>query len=146
MNDVLPPKESEFSGRHSITFLPPVQGIFLKVWGEGCKVKNTNIFTLTQHTLLPSKCNMFNYVNSVVIISDTENLLGILRELMLDRGFEYFTQYDASDAALALLKAGAQKLHRLYWPYIQVRPLLFLHSVMPETLSNFLRCLWVSSK
>ena len=53
-----------------------------------------------------------------------------------------FTAHSASETALAVVKAGAQRLQRLYYPFVQTRPIIFAYSLLPETVSTFIRYIW----
>ena len=50
--------------------------------------------------------------------------------------------YNASDTALAIIKAGAQRLQRLYFPYTEIRFTTTLYTFFPETISRVFRHIW----
>ena len=44
-----------------------------------------------------------------------------------------------SDAALGIIKGGAQRWQRVYYPYSGTKPIVILHSLFPETLASLIR-------
>ena len=44
-----------------------------------------------------------------------------------------------TDAALAIVKGGAQRWQRLYFPYLETKPMEMLFNIMPQTINSMYR-------
>ena len=52
---------------------------------------------------------------------------------------DYLRPTSPTDAALAIVKAGAQRWQRLHFPYFETKPMEMLYNIIPQTLNNMNR-------
>ena len=69
----------------------------------------------------------------------TENGLQALKDANAERVLDYMTPTSPEDAASAIIKAGAQKWPRLYYPYMETRLPVILDMFFPETMGAMSR-------
>ena len=66
----------------------------------------------------------------------------IMKDLNVEWMLDYMTPSSPSDAALAIVKGGAQRWQRLYFPYLETKPMEILYNIIPQTLNNMNRRMW----
>ena len=69
----------------------------------------------------------------------TENGLKILKDLNMEWILDYMPPSSPTDAALAIVKGGAQRWQRLYFPYLETKPIEMLCNIMPQTINSMNR-------
>ena len=52
---------------------------------------------------------------------------------------QYIQNYTIRTAALGIIKGGAQRWQRVYYPYSGTKPIVILYSLFPETLASLIR-------
>ena len=69
----------------------------------------------------------------------TDQAKTMMKDLNMEWMLDYVTPAKPSDAALAIVKGGAQRWQRLYYPYLQTKPMEMLYNIFPQTLSKLNR-------
>ena len=90
------------------------------------------------HNLLTEK-NIFNTVSFTQLFIGTDQAYKMMKDLNVEWMLDYMTPANPSDAALAIVKGGAQRWQRLYYPYLQTKPMELLYNIIPQTLSSLNR-------
>ena len=69
----------------------------------------------------------------------------MLEELNMKYILDYSPPESPSETALAILKAGALRVPRLYYPYLGTRPMEMFCNIFPETVNSIFRKLLSSA-
>ena len=63
----------------------------------------------------------------------------MMKDLKIEWMLDYMTPANPSDTALAIVKGGAQRWQRLYYPYIETKPNEMLCNIFPEAIATMKR-------
>ena len=77
-----------------------------------------------------------------LIISETDNAIANVERLGPKRMLKLMKPALSSDAALAIIEAGATKKKRLYYPYAEGRFIPILFCFFPDAMSKLFRYVW----
>ena len=77
-----------------------------------------------------------------VLFLGTENAMKGVKEFGATRMLNSVKAYSASDTALAIIKAGTQRLQRFYFPHTATRFVTVLYTFFPEYISRVFRYIW----
>ena len=63
----------------------------------------------------------------------------MIKDLNMEWILDYMPPTSPADAAVAIIKGGAQRWQRIHFPYLETRPMEILSNIIPQSIANINR-------